>query len=399
MGVVVRVASFIDAFREFFRKWWYGYSNVARDMAREIGYCVGIMKQGNFARDAGLFEWAVKTVPWNDFRQLNLFMSVAFYVNVDDVGVAEQRAMYDRIYYDFDSKENPKLAIGKALEFARSLNARFNVDAVMAFSGLHGAHITIPLKKPISWAMYARLWDTLIAPYNFMNLVDRKVREPKRIYRVPYTYNIKEDGKGFSYIVDLKGRKLRVEDFDWGNYEPLAPDDVVKVVEVSTPLLDRIVVAKTIPKTSINRELIDLPRDPADLDKCDAVPPCIRNIVEAFKKAGDIDHYARLTLVWYLKWVGYSVDDVVSIFSRFAKDFNERVTRYQVEYAFAMRGRREDWLPPSCKWMKQHNLCINCGWGDKHGNIVTYTYARAKVSEELKQRFFEMVKKAGGGET
>jgi len=33
---------------------------------------------------------------------------------------------------------------------------------------------------------------------------------------------------------------------------------------------------------------------------------------------------------------------------------------------------------------------------EKHSNIVTYTYARAKVPEELKQRFFEMVKKAGG---
>jgi DNA primase large subunit len=105
-----------------------------------------------------------------------------------------------------------------------------------------------------------------------------------------------------------------------------------------------------------------------------------------------------LVLVWYLKWVGYTVEDVVSVFSRFAKDFNEKITRYQVEYAYGLRGRREDWLPPSCKWMKQHNLCVNCGWGEKHGNIVTYTFARAKVPEELKQKFFEMVKKSGGGE-
>jgi hypothetical protein len=388
--------SFVEAFRGFFMKWWNGYGGMAVDMAREIGYCVGVMKQGNFVRDAGLLEWALKTIPFNEFRQLNLFTSVAYYINIDDVNTAESKAFYDRVYYDFDSKDNPKMAIDKALEFAKSLKARFNVDAVVAFSGLHGAHITIPLKKPISWAVYARLWDTLIAPYNFRNLVDRKVREPKRIYRVPYTYNIKEDGKGFSYIVGLDGRKLRVEDFDWGNYEPLAPDDVVKVVEVSTPLLDRIVVAKTVPKAYVGRELVDLPRDPADLDKCDAVPPCIRNIVEAFKKAGDVDHYARLVLVWYLKWVGYSVDDVVSIFSRFAKDFNEKVTRYQVEYAFAQRGRKEDWLPPSCRWMKQHNLCVGCGWVEKHSNIVTYTYSRAKVSEELKQKFFEMVKRVGG---
>jgi len=391
------MVSFIDAFKEFFRKWWSGPNEVAKDMVREIGYCVGVMKQGNFIRDAGLLEWALKVIPFYEFRQLNLFTSVAYYVNIDDVNNAEAKAMYDRVYFDFDSKDNPKLAMEKALEFAKSLKARFNVDVVVAFSGLHGAHVTVPLKKPINWNIYARLWDILIAPYDFKNLVDRKVREPKRIYRVPYTWNVKEDGTGFSYIMDLNGRRLKMEEFDWSNYEPLNPDDVVKIVEVSAPLLNMIIVAKPVPKIIQRKNLVELPKDPADLDKSDAVPPCIRNIIDALKKAGDIDHYARLVLVWYLKWIGYSIEDVVSLFARYAKDYNEKITRYQVEYAYGLRGKREDWLPPSCKWMKQHNLCVNCGWDEKHGNIVTYTYARAKVPEELKQKFFEMVKRVGGG--
>lgn len=392
---MIGMPSFIESFKEFFRKWWSGPDGVAKDMVRELGYCVGVMKQGNFVRDAGLLEWALNVIPFNEFRQLNLFTSVAFYVNIDDISDAEAKAMYDRVYFDFDSKENPKLAIEKALEFAKSLKARFNVDAVVAFSGLHGAHVTVPLKKPVNWSVYARLWDILIAPYDFKNLVDRKVREPKRIYRVPYTWNVKEDGSGFSYVMDLNGRRLRMEDFDWSNYEPLDPDQVVKVVKIYTPVLDSIIVAKPVPKTVQRRNLVELPKDPAELDKSDAVPPCIRNIIDALKKAGDIDHYARLALVWYLKWVGYGIEDVVSLFARFAKDYNEKITRYQVEYAYGLRGKREDWLSPSCRWMQQHNLCVNCGWSEKHGNIVTYTYVRAKVPEELKQRFFEMIKKYG----
>jgi hypothetical protein len=394
---VGRVASFIDVFREFFKKWWCGYGNVAFDMIREVGFCIGVMRQGNFVRDAGTLEWALNSIPFGYFRDLNLFMSVAYYLNTTDVSEAEVWARYDRVYYDFDSKDNPKQAIDKALEFAKSLKDRFGVDAVVVFSGLHGAHVTVPLKKPVNWGIYERLWDVLIAPYDFKNLVDRKVREPKRIHRVPYTWNVKEDGKGFSYIMDLSGRRIRVEDFSWSNYEPLNPDDVVKIVIVRTPLLDKIIVARPMPKTVTSRSLVELPRDPADLDRGDVAPPCIKNIVDTLKKAGDVDHYARLVLVWYLKWVGYSIDDVVSIFARFAKDFNEKITRYQVEYAYGFRGRREDWLPPSCRWMNQHNLCVNCGWGEKHGNIVTYTYARARVPEELKQKFFEMVKRVGGG--
>jgi hypothetical protein len=395
---VERVTSFIDVFREFFRKWWSGVGNVASDMVREVGYCVGAMKRGSFIRDRGLFEWALTAIPWDKFKQLNLFMSVAYYLNIDDVDNAIGKATYDRVFYDFDLRENPKLAIAKALEFAKSLKSRFGCDAVVTFSGVKGAHITIPLKRPIGWDTYARLWDVLIAPYDFRKLVDPVVKEPKRIYRVPYTYNVREDGTGVSYIIDLSGKRVRMEDFDWCSYEPLNPDDVVKIVEVSTPLLDKIIVAKPVPKLSSRKNLVDLPKDPADLDKGDVAPPCIKNIIDTFKKAGDVDHYARLVLVWYLKWVGYSIDDVVSIFARFAKDFNEKITRYQVEYAFGLRGRGEDWLPPSCRWMKQHNLCVNCGWDEKHGNIVTYTYVRVRVPEELKQRFFEMVRKSGGGE-
>jgi Eukaryotic-type DNA primase, large subunit len=377
---------FLDSFKEFFVKWWCGPNDVAKDMVREVGYAVGVMKSSKFYRDSGLLTWALNTVPWREFRNLNLFISTAFYIDIGDVEQAESKALYDRLFYDFDSKENPKLAIEKAIEFSKSLKSRFGCDAVIAFSGLHGAHVTVPLKKPITWSVYSKLWDILIAPYSFGNLVDRKVKEPRRLYRVPYTYNVKEDGVGFSYIMDLEGKKVRMEDFDWDSYEPLDPQrvDVVEFEAVDLPKLKIVTVSRK-PRTVDSEPKARLPEDPAELDKCDAVPSCIRNIVQALKTAGDPDHFQRLALVWYLKWVGYSVEDVVEMFKRFAKDFNEKVTRYQVEFAYGLRGSKKDYLPPSCEWMKQHNICLNCGWSEKHKNIVTYTYAKAYVPEEVRK--------------
>jgi DNA primase large subunit len=391
---------FVEVFKEFFRKWWSGPSKMAAGALREIGICVGALKRDPFKRELGNLSVAFAIIPFKDFRQLNLFISIAFYPDVDLPAPDKKKALYDRLFYDFDLSGDPELAKKKALEFAQSIKARFKVDPVVVVSGLHGAHIHIPLKKPITWQVYEALWSALMAPYSFGRLVDPQVKEASRLHRVPYTYNIKyekEEDKvyeGFSYIADLSGKRIRMEDFDWGGYEPLDPSSIelyefsavdlpqIKVVVASRPRVSKAVVSKS-----------KLPEDPAALDSHDAAPPCIRNIIQALKTSGDPDHNQRLALVWFLKWVGYSVDAVVDLFKRFAKDFNEKVTRYQVEYAFGLRGKREEWLPPTCEWMKQHSICLSCGWGEKHRNIVTYTYARAEVPEVLKQKFFELVSK------
>ena len=390
-------ARFVEVFKEFFRKWWAGSNGVAREMIREVGYCVGAVKRDRFNREPGVVDYFLDSLPWKRFRQLNLFMSNAMYLNIDDVG-DYGKALYDRLFYDFDSKEDPEIAKRKALEFAQSVKARFKVDPVVVVSGLHGAHIHIPLKKPINWQVYDTLWTTLVAPYSFGKLVDPQVKDSSRLHRVPYTYNIKyEEDKvyeGFSYIVDLNGKRIRLEDFDWGSYEPLDPSSVelYEFVALDLPKISVVVASKPrVPRVDSSKPKPRLPEDPAALDSHEAVPPCIRNIVQVLKTSGDPDHNQRLVLVWYLRWVGYSVDAVVDLFKRFVKDFNEKIARYQVEYAYGLRGskRGAGYLPPSCEWMKQQSMCLNCGW---NRNIATYTYARADVPEDLKQKFFELVK-------
>jgi DNA primase large subunit len=64
-----------------------------------------------------------------------------------------------------------------------------------------------------------------------------------------------------------------------------------------------------------------------------------------------------------------------------------------VEYAYGLRGSRRDWLMPGCRWMRQRGLCLECGW-DR--NPATYTYARAQVPEEVRQRFFQRARSVVG---
>jgi hypothetical protein len=240
------MARYAEVFREFFRKWWSGPDSVAGGAQREVGFCVGPLKKTPFVRRFSNLDAALASIPFRDFKQLNLFTSVAFYPDIDLNEADVSKALYDRLFYDFDCEESPRLAVEKAIEFVKSLKARFGCDAVVAVSGIRGAHVTIPLKKPITWKAYEKLWDALIAPHSFSGLIDPQVKEPKRLCRVPYTYNIKYDDEkkqvvtGFSYIIDLSGRRVRIEEFDWSSYEPLDPTFALDAIEIETPLLSLI---------------------------------------------------------------------------------------------------------------------------------------------------------------
>ncbi len=50
----------------------------------------------------------------------------------------------------------------------------------------------------------------------------------------------------------------------------------------------------------------------------------------------------------------------------------------------------------SCRKLKELGICLDCGW---NRNPVTYTYSRAQVPEEIKQRFFNTVKGGIGSYT
>jgi len=378
--------SFWSRFEEFFMKWFAGPGrdpSVMREYARTVGAENDEKPRPmrNMSRfGTGIMDWvsALDTIR-ETYSHENHYLCIRFYD-------AEKRLVgYRYIYLDFDCEEDIEAARREADELVRYLRDRFGADAVVYFSGRKGYGVVIPLDRYVDWSIYEKLAKIVVQPFAFRTL-DWKVVDANRIQRIPYTYNIKKGHRGFVYIVDRRFKRIRMEDFDWGNYEPLRIDQVrdllVSVSGFSVPRPKRVVLYG-------KKELKPLPDDPAELDKCDAVPPCIRNIIQALKSSGDPDHYQRLVLVWYLKWVGYTKEQVLELFRRYASDFDENKSRYQIEYAYGERGNHVDWLAPRCSWMKERGLCLDCGW---NRNIVTYTYVRAYVPEEIKNRFFERVK-------
>jgi len=93
------------------------------------------------------------------------------------------------------------------------------------------------------------------------------------------------------------------------------------------------------------------------------MPPCIERLIEDLQRGENLPHFARFALATFLTHAGWSVDQIVDLF-RNAPDFDEKVTRYQVEHVAGKRGGGKRYAPPACARMRQEGLCVaDCGVG------------------------------------
>jgi len=92
------------------------------------------------------------------------------------------------------------------------------------------------------------------------------------------------------------------------------------------------------------------------------LPPCIKKALELLNKNENLPHSARFMLATYMLSLGKSIDEVVSLFQN-APDYNEKITRYQVEHLAGKKGSQTKYSVPACSKLVNENLCyatIDC---------------------------------------
>jgi len=89
-----------------------------------------------------------------------------------------------------------------------------------------------------------------------------------------------------------------------------------------------------------------------------AFPPCIVALFEAATNGRHLSHVGRFTLTSFLVTVGMEPEKVAEVFKTFS-DYNERLTRYQVEHIAGSRGSGTRYTPPSCSTLQTHGVCVN----------------------------------------
>jgi len=88
-----------------------------------------------------------------------------------------------------------------------------------------------------------------------------------------------------------------------------------------------------------------------------AFPPCIRTLYDAISSGRHLSHIGRFALTSFLINTGMTTENVVNLF-RALSDFDERMTRYQVEHIAGTRGSRTKYIPPRCATLRTHGVCL-----------------------------------------
>ena len=106
-------------------------------------------------------------------------------------------------------------------------------------------------------------------------------------------------------------------------------------------------------------------------------PPCITAINAKIQENQNLKHDERLFLVFFLNALKYPIDQIIEIFKKLP-DFDEKIARYQVEFAF-----KKGYIPHGCDKLETLGMCYkdHKTFGDK---ICQDGYFSKKKGEHVK---------------
>jgi DNA primase large subunit len=88
-------------------------------------------------------------------------------------------------------------------------------------------------------------------------------------------------------------------------------------------------------------------------------PPCVRKMWRVLAAGENLSHAGRFALAAFLYRAGASLETIVDAY-RGAPDFDEGITRYQVEH-ITQRNGGAGYEPPECATIRSHGLCFREG--------------------------------------
>ncbi|HLN89215.1 MAG TPA: hypothetical protein VK253_04045 [Candidatus Binatia bacterium] len=129
------------------------------------------------------------------------------------------------------------------------------------------------------------------------------------------------------------------------------PEEIVAISEELTKLAQAI----------IGQEIEEMPKVVVQ----GAFPPCINVLYADAAKSHNLSHIGRFTLTSFLVNIGMTPEGLNDMFKTFS-DYNERLTRYQIEHIAGERGSGTKYTCPQCSVLQTHGVCKNrddlCRW-------------------------------------
>lgn len=121
-------------------------------------------------------------------------------------------------------------------------------------------------------------------------------------------------------------------------------------------------------------------------------PPCIRKMQRTLERGENLSHSGRFALAAFLHRAGADLETIVDAY-RGAPDFDESITRYQVEHITLRDGGR-GYEPPECDTLRSHGLCAR--EGDSTAPDVAGRAADPRCFDETLRHPLQYYRRRGG---
>jgi DNA primase large subunit len=129
------------------------------------------------------------------------------------------------------------------------------------------------------------------------------------------------------------------------------PEEIVAIADGLTKLAQEI----------MGQEIEEMPKVIVQA----AFPPCINELYADAAQAHHLSHIGRFTLTSFMVNIGITPEGLNEMFKTFS-DYNERLTRYQIEHIAGERGSGTKYTCPQCSVLQTHGVCKNkddlCRW-------------------------------------
>lgn len=135
----------------------------------------------------------------------------------------------------------------------------------------------------------------------------------------------------------------------------------------------------TVNANLITKKLYFLSNTSNQANQVKDLPPCIKKALELLHNNENLPHSARFMLATYMMAIGKSVDEVILLFQN-APDYNEKITRYQVEHLAGKKGSQTKYSVPTCSKLANENLCY--ATNDCKGITNPVQFGRCKFKNE-----------------
>ena len=245
------------------------------------------------------------------------------YMSVQNYSGFNTPCTLDKLFFDFDCKNNPEKAILEAKDFAEQIERFYSAKPLLVFSGAKGCHVYLwvhgleflPAHIPLVKETYRRLQLKVLKGLHYETVDPQPLGDLARLARVPYTLHEKS------------GRLC----------EPLEPIHDLEACRKHD--LPNQLLRLTFQEARLALEAQEERQHrTTSFEGVKGTRKQIQALIEKAQRGDKLEHKERLAIVCELIAASKDDNEIVQVFSA-QDDFNELKTRYFVEHA-RKRGYR-----------------------------------------------------------